>query len=603
MPDTYTVKQVADALGFSTNTVYKYLEEGKIKATRLGSEGRFRIPTSEVEKLLGKATPPTDEPISLSSDIIPHNKTVSPPELFDWLLSLTAIFCAVSQLANPIRSAAIALGNYHSLFIGSQIALAIFGSMLFTLDMFSIKRIRLLSLLARIPLTCTFGLISFIHFSTGDIWQSTYFGVLALFSAVSIVWPQKYFETKLVAFMFLLISISAIGFAQNPQSFIFGDVRYQVTSNPNGFIATVISISAIIASILIFSHKRSKVLYPIFTTATGLFFLATTVNYITTGDWSKTIISLFTGCFALILPLSSQIENFTRYTRSQLVYGFAWIVCSIVVGVVGIQVVKATTGTLSLKSAHEKVESTAKIADRSISDASLNIIRATSDDRFQNLTIDQKTETELLEISKNMYFTSSLARRVFFSDANGTAFGIYPPIATTVTSIAHHAFFQQTKSTGKTIISDVIIPTIPNLPSTVYISSPIKSANDEFKGTIVMAIDPQLLHDRLTLMSQNPDNEVVISDSNGNFLFGEDKLPKEVAEKQTAIVFDKANNLVVQTKSHATSLGWNVILVQPYDAVFKESVAVSSMIFFISTVLGIGSLLVSIHLPHQKYNE
>ena len=34
MPKTYTVKQVAEALGVSTNTVYKYLEEGKISATR-----------------------------------------------------------------------------------------------------------------------------------------------------------------------------------------------------------------------------------------------------------------------------------------------------------------------------------------------------------------------------------------------------------------------------------------------------------------------------------------------------------------------------------------------------------------------------------------
>ena len=54
MPKTYTVKQVAVALGFSTNTVYKYLDEGKIKATRLGSEGRFRIPESEVTRLLGE---------------------------------------------------------------------------------------------------------------------------------------------------------------------------------------------------------------------------------------------------------------------------------------------------------------------------------------------------------------------------------------------------------------------------------------------------------------------------------------------------------------------------------------------------------------------
>ena len=49
----YTVKEVARLLGFSTNTIYKYLDQGKIKSTRLGEEGRFRIPQREVAKLLG----------------------------------------------------------------------------------------------------------------------------------------------------------------------------------------------------------------------------------------------------------------------------------------------------------------------------------------------------------------------------------------------------------------------------------------------------------------------------------------------------------------------------------------------------------------------
>jgi|SRR3989344_3142024 len=49
----YTVKEVARLLGFSTNTIYKYLDEGKIKSIRLGKEGRFRIPQKEVVKLLG----------------------------------------------------------------------------------------------------------------------------------------------------------------------------------------------------------------------------------------------------------------------------------------------------------------------------------------------------------------------------------------------------------------------------------------------------------------------------------------------------------------------------------------------------------------------
>ena len=52
MAKLYTVKEVAQALNFSTNTIYKFLDQDKIKATRLSTEGRFRIPEEEVLRLL-----------------------------------------------------------------------------------------------------------------------------------------------------------------------------------------------------------------------------------------------------------------------------------------------------------------------------------------------------------------------------------------------------------------------------------------------------------------------------------------------------------------------------------------------------------------------
>ncbi|MEK7524798.1 MAG: helix-turn-helix domain-containing protein [Patescibacteria group bacterium] len=49
----YTVKETAQSLGFSTNTIYKYLATGRIKGTRGSTEqGRFRIPQSQLDSLL-----------------------------------------------------------------------------------------------------------------------------------------------------------------------------------------------------------------------------------------------------------------------------------------------------------------------------------------------------------------------------------------------------------------------------------------------------------------------------------------------------------------------------------------------------------------------
>jgi excisionase family DNA binding protein len=58
MNQIYTVKEAAKILGFSTNTVYKYLNEGALRASR-GDEdgGRFRIPHEAVEEFLNTELP------------------------------------------------------------------------------------------------------------------------------------------------------------------------------------------------------------------------------------------------------------------------------------------------------------------------------------------------------------------------------------------------------------------------------------------------------------------------------------------------------------------------------------------------------------------
>lgn len=69
MTKLYTVKQASKILGFSTNTVYKYLNEGVLRGVRSGSKGRFRIPKDSLEEHLGTKIPvlpktPVDTPHS-----------------------------------------------------------------------------------------------------------------------------------------------------------------------------------------------------------------------------------------------------------------------------------------------------------------------------------------------------------------------------------------------------------------------------------------------------------------------------------------------------------------------------------------------------------
>ena len=49
--DVYTIAQVALKLGVSTKTVYRYIESGKLKATKLG---QWRVKEEDLNKLINK---------------------------------------------------------------------------------------------------------------------------------------------------------------------------------------------------------------------------------------------------------------------------------------------------------------------------------------------------------------------------------------------------------------------------------------------------------------------------------------------------------------------------------------------------------------------
>lgn len=64
----YNVKQAAKILGLSTNTTYKYLNEGRIRAARGHVRGTFIITHKALETFLGTKLP--EDPLR---EIDPHN--------------------------------------------------------------------------------------------------------------------------------------------------------------------------------------------------------------------------------------------------------------------------------------------------------------------------------------------------------------------------------------------------------------------------------------------------------------------------------------------------------------------------------------------------
>jgi hypothetical protein len=85
----YTVTETATILGYSTNSIYKFLDQKRLKSTRGNSkQGRFRIPHTSIEEFLGtklseiaiaRALAASTQVKSLRSDVTPRHLILNQP--------------------------------------------------------------------------------------------------------------------------------------------------------------------------------------------------------------------------------------------------------------------------------------------------------------------------------------------------------------------------------------------------------------------------------------------------------------------------------------------------------------------------------------------
>lgn len=99
MSRLYTVKETAKILGFSTNTIYKYLDTGRLKGTRgSAQQGRFRIPQSQLDQFLGQPLPQTEEPAVIKQ--INGALPLLPIKIIRLLLIISLLFIVSEIIVN-----------------------------------------------------------------------------------------------------------------------------------------------------------------------------------------------------------------------------------------------------------------------------------------------------------------------------------------------------------------------------------------------------------------------------------------------------------------------------------------------------------------------
>lgn len=618
MKKTYTVKQVAEALEFSTNTVYKYLSEGKIRATRLGKEGRFRIPEEEVVRLLGlkggkpQIAPQMEaaQPKEIPSIEQPGEQSIldkiHPPSLFDWFVAMLAIFVSLSYFLFPVYLQEIVYEPYIPYIQASKIGLVVLGIILLATDVFRAQR-SFWHRLLHLGLGMLFGVLAYIFFQTGN--YATMLGNLAV---SLLLLTTAYFKIHDFMRFMILLAFFAVGagalFLYDPGSFPQQAFAQWISDHKIFFAVSwfTLFIAVFVGGLYGSLHNKPIAILSFLTIAIGSFvYTSLSVN---TLNWEKAMFAMLVGSFSLIAPFWRRFESFARLSKKELLEGFAWLIAIFLVGIGLVYYLQQSFKTYVSAENKKSLDTAVQIVESYLSESQNVVVRVGNDEELKNtLTAKTKDFNKLTLRTKAFYSESSRFRRIGIFDAQGKAVAFYPEVQSSIGVVdANTELLQKLKSTSIVVVSDWL--KLVNGQPGIVTSAPIVSEG-EFVGAVTGLLDLVLLTKQLSDIQFGSGGIFVIADGEKTIIShpNENQVGEKISTNlalTSAVDGEKgelegySNNGVLMTQSYASipSVGWGIVAQQPLLAVLGQQSVVAFTIFLVTVASGIGSLLTIVYL-------
>jgi excisionase family DNA binding protein len=474
LPKFLTVKQVSQALGVSTNTVYKYLDEGKIKSKRVGGTGRFRISESELTELLGvraehileksgnhdnstvsswldqdqthrdlsdsgvalingQKAPQNDKPRDdknitgktifhwFLSKLSLHEDTSL--DMFDWFLSLSMIFLSIGLLFFPSSvSQSISLLPFQ-LGLGLKISLLVGGMGLMLVDILSPNKNHLYTAFKFF----LFGVLMMLLYATaisGLFLDTLLFAIYGVFLVLSSFWHKHEF-LKLSTFIYIIILGNSLLLMFLPYYMPENIFAYWYGfSESLSFLSTnvVAAVWALLATffyifVLFFVSKKFWWLLGI-CILVSLGFLAVTLNLIDLQQWTRAFVSLMIGSFVVLIPFSRHFESIPRFSRKTALISFAWLSVTLVIAIVLVSYTQQIFRDFSLEDSYKKVQVASLIVDNYIGDSRDQLVSASKvhQTKFDELRLSLTDPTA--SQSGRLERSTDVAKNIYLSLSN-----------------------------------------------------------------------------------------------------------------------------------------------------------------------------------------
>lgn len=621
MSKTYTVKQVAEILGYSTNSIYTFLQEGRIKGIRVG-KGRFRIPEEEIQRILQLSKKESSSELAeygtLNNEIT-VKKVEGAPEgkIFDLRLDIINLFDWFFGVGSVLLGFSMSLYNRFNLLTQSvnlsiwintlQISLIAGGLGFLLTDIFDKNINPNWRKFFQAILIILFTSITAFNYYLADGGGVILFGIFVFVVVLKSIFGLAWIESFLI--LVLLHSVAVpLTLNINPSLIDLPDNINSILKFSTYSLGIWTLLSLFLGLLLWLSHKKNwKLFWPLMILY-GSVYIYFSLELVGQLAWTKVFFLLLLGLTCVTFPIWEAAYYF-RHQGKNLVTTFFSLLLFIFVVIISVIWVmeqnikeyavkelnnKAVIGKILLETFFSNVEGT-------LVEASLNplVIEA----------VKEGDEVKATEIMKLIFNTDNHIRRLILLKSNGDKISFYPYIKTTTDNFAFRDYFSEAKRTKKIYYSDTFeSQTEPKLIVST-ISIPIFDEG-EMIGVFAAGLDLPSIGNRLQKIA-NPENQeyFVVMDKLGNRVLHPDASLVGTRADPSNIIYklpgeneglgEGYNHREIRTFQAFQTIkqnGWIIQIHSPVLQVLKPTSAVSKMLFysivFIIALIGIFIFLV-----------
>lgn len=608
---TYTVKEVARLLNFSTNTVYKHVNEGGIKAVRMGGDGRFRIPASEVERLLqerGISAVPQLQNTNISGAVLSTGDMTSgsAPSLFDWLMGFLSIGIGFAQFVNPVYAAGNpSLGKFIPFISVISVLLFLGGIFLLSFDLFKNKEKRRYKFLY-LFIGILYLALSAIFLSQSSVYTIGYLSI-SLVMLISAFKRMDYYRQYIVYVNILTILIGA-GFLMDPKSYSFSGF-VPVDSVSKGVFSLVWLVFCVLFLFCsVKSLKLNKHYVRGISFFVGVMALLYSVATFVSGMWGRSIYGMILGTFSFVFPFAGQFDYYRARSKKEAAASLFWLLAVFLIGSVALRGIYSSFQKTVLADMEKKAEAAAEIT-KDYMDGNVSVLSAFLEDNELpglmsggNLTEGLDNEIRQIFLSSNNSFL-----RIVVTDNKGKIIDTYPfYLQSQNVDISDRGYFANPKTVGRMFITGFIQPNSPGILPSILISLPVKDENGKFLGVIVGSVDISELQKRLEKLDSGQATTILLADQDGNYILSPDlqktiiKVPegslitKAIAGESGALTaYDEKGISNFEAYRKVDAYGWGILVTQPQlkVAATYNTMGFVAFLFFVIATIGSATLV------------